>query len=234
MPKVRFRDAIGQDPENGDLFQLLASSQFHQVDGEQRAIQSIDQSIRLVPENAEAFALKAHILVALKKPADALKAADQAVGLDPYLSMAFTAKTLCLLSLSRWRDAEESARHALSLDPDDVIAANFLAQALRLQNKMRENAGADSLRVRRKDPRIRLLIQMLAGPLSRMVIASKPKALFRGAAPRPERSQCPRRHAGSFQGSISFYRAYLSYCLYVQRLSERFQFAVIIGLFRIY
>lgn len=225
-----FREAIGVDPENSSLYILLAQAQLQQDRGEKRAVDTIEHAIRLNPQNDEAFALKAHILVSLKKPAEGLKAAEIAVGLDPNSSMAFTAKTIALLSLSRWAEAEAAARRALSIDPDDVTASNLLAQALRLQNKMQENA--DQIRYSlEKDPE-NSFTHANAGwsALQSGDRVTAENHFAEALRLDPSDSNARAGMLESFKARSAFYRAYLAYCFFMQRFAEKYQFAIVIGL----
>jgi tetratricopeptide (TPR) repeat protein len=133
--------------------------------------------------------------------------------------------------LEHWPDAERSARMALALDADNTTAANQLAQALRLQNKMAENAGhiAGMLARDPEDPYTHANAGWSALQRGDHRVA---EAHFREALRHdPDFESAREGLMNSFRARSPIYRAYLSYCFAMQRLSARSRWAVIIGLY---
>lgn len=227
----KLREALQANPLDGALLHHLAVCQYLQDDGAQRALVTVRDAIAGDPNISAHHALHARVLADLKRSDEAREAAATAVALDPHDPGAHNAMTYVLLRDGKWADAEASARRALALDADDEDAANHLATALRLQNKMDENAaqirgmlerdpenshthasaGWSALQTGRRDDAERHFLEALR------------------LAPANELARDGLLEA--FKGRSPVYRAYLSWCFFMQRLGPGRQWAVIIGLY---
>jgi tetratricopeptide (TPR) repeat protein len=227
--ELAFKEALAQEPNDAFALHQLAACQFHQTGRQREALATVDAAIAAEPNSTDHHILRSFILSQLRRPKEGLEAARMAVGLDPNHSGAFTAMAQAHLHLENWADAESAARKALNLDADNSGAANQLAQALRLQNKLAENASH------------------LAGMLARDPADPHTHSNAGWAAlQRGERRQAevhfrealrlspgfePAREGllSSFRARSPLYRAYLKYCFAMQRLGRGSQWAVIIG-----
>jgi tetratricopeptide (TPR) repeat protein len=225
-----FREALAQEPHNAFVLHQLALCQL-QLKQSRESLETIGQAIAQEPEEADHFVLQSFILSEADRPKEALGAARTALGLDPHHSGAFTAEAQAHLGLTDWPAAERAARQALALDPDLAIAANQLAHALRLQNKMDENA------------------EQIAGMLARdpedadTHAAAGWSALQRGRHRdaethfrealriEPDHASAREGMLNSFRARSRFYRGYLAYVFWMQRLGTKTRWAVVIGLY---
>jgi len=226
-----FREGLAQEPNDAFALHHLASCQFHMAGRQRDALTTIDSAISLEPNQPDHHILRAFILCVLDRPKDALAATVIALQLAPTSDAAFTAEAQAHLQLSHWADAERAARQALALDADNSSAANQLAQALRLQNKMDENAGhlAGMLARDPGDP----YTHANAG------WAALQSGDHRGAETHfrealrlnPNFESAREGLLNSFRARSPLYRGYLKYCFAMQRLSSGARWAVIIGLY---
>ncbi|MDD5351384.1 MAG: tetratricopeptide repeat protein [Chthoniobacteraceae bacterium] len=226
-----FREALAQDPRDAATFHHLADSIF-QIDGrEAEALAPVNEAIALEPNEAAHHALKAFILCSIERPKEALGEARTAVELEPDNAFPFVAEAQTFLCLERWADAEQSARHALVLDPDHIPAANLLAKALRMQNKLGESE------------------EQIAGMLARAPENAYTHAnagwtsLQNGDRRKAEEHfleslrldpGCDTAREGllqSFRARSPFYRAYLNYCYQMQRFSGKTRWAIVLGIY---
>lgn len=124
-----------------------------------------------------------------------------------------------------------SARHALSIDADNTLAANQLAQALRLQNKLAENAEHLAGMLAR-DPEDAFTHANAGWAALQRGQHREAETHFREALRLdPEFDYAREGLLNSFRARSPFYRAYLQYCFWMQRLSGGSRWAVVLGLY---
>ncbi len=224
-----FREALSQDPNDPGVLAKLAVCELQQQ-RPKAAFETVQRAIGLLPEAAHLHALKAFVEVELNKPAEALKSAAQALELDPESDEAFTAQASAYLRRQEWAKAEVSSRTALEINPDNASAANQLAHALRLQNRLSESAD-------------QIAYMLAQDPEDADTHSSAGwTALQRGEREEAERHflEALRLEPGSegareglketFRAKSPIYRAYLNYCFFMQRFTAGKQWLILIGL----
>lgn len=229
--ETAFKEALAQEPNDAFALHHLAVCQFHQADRRKEALQTIDNAIAIEPNDADHFTLRSFILSMLDRPKEALAAAQVAHQLAPYSDTAFTAEAQAYLQLEEWAQAEASARQALAIDADNSAAANQLAQALRLQNKMAENEEhlAGLLTRDPEDPYTHANAGWMA--LQKGDHRQAEQHFREALRLDPEFASAREGLLNSFRARSPIYRAYLRYCFAMQRLSAGSRWAVIIGLY---
>ncbi len=226
-----FKEALAQEPNDAFALHQLAACQLHQPQRQRDALATIDRAIAVEPNDADHHVIRSYILSVLDRPKEGRTAAQTALGLDPHHAGAFTAEAQAHLQMEQWPRAEQSARQALALDADNSAAANQLAQALRLQNKNAENAAhlAGMLTRDPEDPFTHANAGWAALQRGEHRAA---EVHFREALRLdPDFESAREGLFNSFRARSPIYRAYLSYCFFMQRLSAGSRWAVIIGLY---
>lgn len=224
-----FRDSLAQEPQDADALYCLAICEANQ-DRPKLALETIGRAIALEPEVAALHAFRALVLVDLKRSSDAEKSAAEALRLDPDSDFAWTSQAAVHLSLNEWVKGEQAARKALELNTDNPTAANQLAHALRLQNRLGESAEQTAF----------MLDQNPENPHTRVTAGwtDLQRGDFRSAeahfleALRLDASNEAAREGlkEAFRARSPFYRAYLSYSFFLQRFTAGKQWLIIIGL----
>ncbi len=184
-------------------------------------MQSIDRALAIEPNESGYHGMRAFILNALDRKADALKAADAGIELDPHSSFVFTARAQVLLHMEKWRDAEAAARQALALDADNSSAANQLAQALRLQNKMTENAGQIAGMLARDPEDASTHCSAGWAALQRGERRVAEQHFMEALRLDPESEYARQGLLNSFRARSPFYRAYLAYSFWMEKMGRR-------------
>jgi tetratricopeptide (TPR) repeat protein len=226
-----FKEALSQEPNDAFALHQLAACQFHQRGRQREALPTIDSAIAIEPNATDHHILRSFILSHLNRAKEGLDAAQLALALDPHHSGAFTASAQAHLHLENWAAAEDAARDALALDADNVASANQLAQALRLQNKLAENAShlAGMLARDPEDPYTHANAGWAALQRGERRAA---ETHFREALRlRPGFESAREGLLTSFRARSPLYRAYLRYCFAMQRLKAGSRWAVVIGLY---
>jgi tetratricopeptide (TPR) repeat protein len=229
-----FYSVLAREPDNDFVYGRLALCQMSQPGKKRRALDTIAEAIRLRADEPFYHSVKAIILGELHRGKEALEAADVAVRLNPEDTFALSAKANAYCAMDRWAEAEEWSRHALALDGDNAMAANILAHTLRLQGKRQLNAEAVE-RLLAADPEDSFA-HVNAG-WTALQAKDQPRAEqhFREALRLdPESDMAREGLLESFRARSWFYRAYLSYCFFMQRYTEGKQWMIFIGAFVVY
>jgi Tfp pilus assembly protein PilF len=229
--EIALKEALAQEPNDAFALHQLAVCQFHQTDKRREALETIGRALALDPNSSEHHILKSFILSGLSRSKEALTSARDALALDPYESGAFAAEAQAHLQMEHWADAERAAREALALDADSSVAANQLAQALRLQNKLAENTEHLSGMLAR-DPEDPFTHANAGWTALQRGGHREAEEHFREALRLdPDFDYAREGLLNSFRARSPLYRAYLQYCFLMQRLSGGTRWAVIIGLY---
>ena len=226
-----YREALAQEPNDAFALQHLASCLLHLPQRQVEALTTIDRAIAIEPNEAGHHVLRSFILTGAGEPKHGLAAAQTALGLDPHHTWAFTAEAQAHLLTEQWPLAEASALQALALDAENSTAANQLAQALRLQNKLGENA-AHLAGMLARDPENPFTHSNAGWAALQRGERREAETHFREAL-RLDPDFEPARDGllTSFRARSPIYRTYLRYCFFMQRLSAKSRWAVILGLY---
>jgi hypothetical protein len=167
----------------------------------------------------------------LDRPKEAIEATQMALAFDPNDSLAHTAEAQAHLQMENWPLAERSARQALALDADNSGAANQLAQALRLQNKLDENA-AHLAGMLARDPEDAFTHANAGWAALQRGLHRDAELHFREALRLdPDFEYAREGLLTSFRARSWLYRGYLRYTFAMARLNRKSRWAVIIGLY---
>lgn len=224
-----FREALGIDPNDPFVLSRLALCELNQYRAAD-ALGTIDRAISLAPEVAYLHALKAIIQVEMRKPADALRSVQAALELDPECEDAFVAKAAAHLRRNEWKEAESAARQALEINPDHPGAANQLAHALRLQNRLHESQDQIAYMLS-QDPED-ADTHAAAGwtALQRGDRRQAETHFLEALRLEPGNESAQEGLKEAFRARSPIYRAYLNYCFFMQRFTEGRQWMIFIGL----
>ncbi|EDY17880.1 TPR repeat-containing protein [Chthoniobacter flavus Ellin428] len=226
-----FKEALAQEPNDAFALHQLAGCQWRIAEARREALQTIDQAIAIEPNGAEHHVLRAFILCALDRPKEALLSTQMALSLDPNDSYAHTAEAQAYLQMENWPLAERSAREALALDADNSGAANQLAQALRLQNKLAENA-AHLAGMLARDPEDAFTHANAGWAALQRGEHRAAEVHFREALRLdPDFDYAREGLLSSFRARSPLYRGYLKYCFAMARLNRGARWAVILGFY---
>lgn len=225
-----FREALASDPDDPLALYHLAVCESHQ-DRDRQALGTIERALALAPETADFHALRALILIDLRRVDDSLKASTEALRLEPDSDFALTARAQAFLSRNEWASAELAARKALEYNPENSFAANQLTNALRAQNRLAESAQQSDYMLA-QDPES-----------AHNHISAGWLALQRGDNRKAEehflealRLEANNEYARAglkeaFKARSPLYRKYLDFCFFMQRFTRGKQWLVFIGLY---
>ncbi|MCU0796133.1 MAG: tetratricopeptide repeat protein [Akkermansiaceae bacterium] len=237
----RFPEAIAAlhqhlvaDPDDFQGHFELAVTRLMEGEDHRTALLDIDRAIAQEPEVAIAHAVKSQILNRLERHAEALSIADDAIALDPELDAAWFSRALALFELRRLPEAEDAARKALELDPDDADSSNLLSTILRIAGKV-DQAQSEIGRQLAKDPENAWTFANAGWAALQAGDRHKAEELFREAL----RLDASMEHARlglleAFKSKSALYRLHLRWVFFLQRHSEKNQWAIVIGIYLAY
>lgn len=229
-----FYSVLAREPENDFVLGRLSLCQMHQPGKKKVALESVDAAIRLRADEPFYHSLRSLILSDLHRGREALAAVDRALALDPSDSFTLAAKAAAYCSMERWAEGEEWSRRALAVDPDHAMASNLLAHTLRLQGKSELNAAAVA-RLLEADPEDSFAHVNAGWSALHRGDRSQAETHFREALRLDPDSDAAREGLiESFRARSIFYRAYLSYCFFMQRFTGGKQWLIIIGFYLVY
>ncbi len=227
----RFKDALASEPDSDALLGLLAHAVQSQDGREKDALEIIDRAIGVEPNEADHHTMRAFILNSLTRPKDALTAAKVAQSLEPYSEQALAAQSQSYILMKDWPDAERAAREALAIEPEYSMAANLLAEALRNQGRDVENR-AQIAGMLERDPENAYTHHSAGWAALQRGDHRAAETHFREALRlSPDMEGARQGLLASFRSRSPFYSGYLRYCLWMGRLKEKAQWAIILGVY---
>ena len=227
----RFKEALASEPNSDALLGLLAHAVHSQDGREKDALEIIGRAIAVEPNDGGHHTMRAFILNSIERPRDGLAAAKLAQSLEPHSEQALAAQSQSYILLKDWPDAERTARAALAIDPEYSMAANLLAEALRNQGRDVENR-AQIAGMLERDPENAYTHHSAGWAALQRGDHRAAETHFREALRlSPEMEGARQGLLASFRSRSPFYSGYLRYCLWMARLKEKSQWAVIIGVY---
>lgn len=221
-------EVISEDPECDEAYFQKAWVFLDMKNRKKEALVAINHAIAIDPEFATYTASKSIILSQLDREKEALTVARSAIEQDSDISLAWVAQATAHGGMNQWAKAETSIRKALELNPDDTTASNLLSVYLRMQGKL-ETTEAE-IQQRLSENAEDDFTHANAGWL----------ALQQGDYAKAEthcmealRIDSTSEYARSgllevYKARSWFYRLYLRWVFFIQKFSEKSQFAIII------
>jgi tetratricopeptide (TPR) repeat protein len=222
--------ALAAQPDDPSALALLALSRTDQQKND-GALTAARTAIGLAPDDAYLHYVHAFVLHRLDRDTEAHAAAQEALRLDPEEAENFSLLASIELARRNWPAALASAEQALALNPEHVNAANLRAMALvRLGRKEEATATVDHALHRAPDNAFSHANQGW-------------NCLHRND---PRRAQDHFREALRLDPNLDYaregmlealkarnpiYRGMLAYFLWIGALSEKLQWAFILGLY---
>lgn len=223
------KNLLATDAHNPHLQAMLAETLLMQEKTEP-AMQVIDMAIGSAPDEAYLFFVKARILANQEKYKEAEEMLATAVGLDPDEAGYFAYAAQIKLIRKKYEEALEQADQALALDPEHVLALNARSTALQKLNRKEESFQTIEGALREAPNNAYTHANYGWGLLEQ---GDHRKALehFREslkANPDNEYAQAGLLEAIKAKNPI--YRAFLKYGFFMNNLTAKYQWAVIIGI----
>jgi tetratricopeptide (TPR) repeat protein len=150
LAEQELRQALGEEPNDPSAHALLAMCLSRRKD-HAGAVDTAERAVGLAPDLPLAHYAMAHALHAADRETEAAIAVDQAINLDPLNSSYYGLQASIRFARRDWAGALESADAGLRLDPQDDACTNLRAMAL-VQLGRRDEAGAAIQGALERDP----------------------------------------------------------------------------------
>lgn len=123
-----FSTAIELNPTYGDAYRLRAVA-FLGMQQSERAMEDIQEDLRLRPENAATRATYGDVLREMQQHAEAYREYERALELDPQCFSAFIGRAHCHYDDGDWRNAIADFRRGISLGSKNEDVRVYLGKA---------------------------------------------------------------------------------------------------------
>jgi len=156
---IEFRNAIQIDPRFGDARKQLAESYLYVGDG-RAALEEYVRAADLLPDDAVVQLKAGNLLLAARKPEDAMARADAVLRAHPDNVDALVLRGSALAGLSSYDDALTAIEQAIKIDPDrGATYTNLgLVELARGRRDEAEAALSKAVALSPKEPRARLAL----------------------------------------------------------------------------
>ncbi|MEM7808818.1 MAG: tetratricopeptide repeat protein [Planctomycetota bacterium] len=235
MQQRRLDDAIEQlklelskNPDSSVAHGLMALCLLDKGDTD-AALREANLAIQADPDEAFSYHILSRVRTRRDEDIEAETAAREALRLDPYQSGYYADLANSLIGQERWAEALEAADEGLSVDPDDWGCRNLRATVL-TQLGRRDEADATLRGALERDPddshtHANLGWTQLHKKQHKLALESFREALRLD----PTNQWAKAGMVEALKAKNPFYRVFLSYMLWMSRLSDKAQWAVIIG-----
>jgi tetratricopeptide (TPR) repeat protein len=230
LAEKELRRVLAEDPELA-IGHVLLSDALGALHRAEEALAEADRAVGLMPDWGLCHYIRARALDRLDRLDDAKAAARQAIQLDPEDADFHATHAGILYQQRRWGEALEAAESGLSHDPENVDCINFRGLALTKLGRRGEaqETLTDALSL---DPENALSHGVRGWTC---LESDEPQAAlehFRTAlAIDPNLEMAQQGMVEALKARYLVYRLLLQYFLWMQRLSGRAQWAILIGLF---
>ena len=224
------KDLLREDSGNIDCLYMLAEVNLQQ-DKFDAASNLIDSAIALSPDSPHLFYLKSRISIQLDNYNDAEKWISQAIELNPYDDDFFALYANIKLTRKQYSEALEYANQALEIDAENVLALNTRSTALLKLGKKEESFSTIEGALR-EDPNNAYTHANYGWGLLEKGDHKKALEHFKEALktdPNFEYAQAGMLEALKAKNPV--YRGFLKYAFWMNNLTAKYQWGVILGLY---
>ncbi|MEZ4686332.1 MAG: tetratricopeptide repeat protein [Bacteroidia bacterium] len=223
-------EALAMAPDNPLVLSPAAETKI-QLDDGKTALELVESAIGLMPDEDGFHYLKARALLELDRYDDAETSLREAINLDPEDADYFALWAAIKLQRKQYKKALEYANKALALEPDNMLGLNTRSQAqLKLNDK--EGAFATLKGALHEDPNNPYTHANLGW--SKLESGDHKAAMehFREALKINPNFQMARAGmAQALKARYLPYRLFLKYGFFMGKLTEKYQWFVIIGFY---
>lgn len=223
-----FRQAIALDSGDAYPHAMLALTLSEQ-ERYREAEQEVGEALKLDPGHPFVHYVRAHLLFDRDHYPEAEAAVAEAIQLDPEDADYRALHAQILLARKKWNEALAAAEHGLSLNPEHVGCTNLRAMAL-VQLGRKEEAGATIDRALARNPENSVTHANQGWALLHAGDHQKALEHFRESLRLdPENEWARQGTLEALKAKNFLYALMLKYFLWMNRLSDKAQWAVIIG-----
>lgn len=224
------QDLLRNDPDDAVVLSFLAEVKL-QADDYPTAHHFIDQSLAITPNNPALHHLKARILIQENRFNEAIDFIEEAIQLDPEDADFHALKALILLQQKKFQESLDAADQALELDAENLLALNMRTTALQKLDR-KEDAFITIEGALKEDPNNSFTHSNYGWNLLEAGDHKKALEHFRQALQNdPGNVYAQQGMVEAIKAANPLYRLFLKYSFFMNNLTSKYQWGVIIGFF---
>lgn len=228
--EVLIKDMLSLDASDIYLLSLLAEVSL-QLDKVDVAKTAVDRAIASEPDNSYLFYLKSRVCLSEDDFQGAERYVKQAISLDPSDADCFALLAAIQLSRKQYDEALQSADKALELDPENLFALNTRSNTL-IKLKRPEESFATIEGALREDPNNYYTHANYGWSLLENGDYKTARKHFKEALlNNPNYQYAQTGMSEAIKAGNPIYRLFLKYSFFMQNLTSKYQWGVIIGFF---
>lgn len=223
-------DLLAANPNDTTALSLLAELKLQQ-DEYPQAMQLMENAIGVEPDNAYLYYMKSRIEIHLNDFSAAQDSIELAISLDPYDADYIALKANIDLSRKKYQEALNTANNALEIDPENILALNVRSTSLLKLNKTEESFETIKGALR-EDPTNAFTHANYGWSL--LEKGNHQKALEHFSESLKNDPNFEYAQAGVIQSLKAknwLYRQFLKYSFWMNNLSSKYQWGVILGFY---
>lgn len=224
---------LGQDPNSVEALGLLARCQI-KLDKNEEALKTIQQALSLSPDDDRLIFQHARVLYLMDRYEEAIQKMESAIRINPAEAIYFGLLADIKLHMKKYQEALDYADQGLALDPEDSFCLNTRASAL-IKLK-RPNDAFDTIATSlENDPENSFTHTNLGW--SKLETGQHKAALehFREALRlNPNNDYAQAGMVEAIKAKNIFYRLFLKYVFWMNRMSAKYQWGFIIGIYLLF
>lgn len=230
LAERELQQALASSPNNSDAHALLGLCLSHR-EAWPEATSAVEQAIHLAPDESFPHYARAAVMNQRQRFPEAEASVREALALNPFDVHLFAMLSQILFNQRRWQDALQAAQQGLAIDAESADCTNLRAMALvKLGRKMQASEAIESALERNPED----ADTHANMGWTRVEQGRYDDALhhFREALRlEPENEWARRGIIEALKAKNPIYRVMLNYFLWMNRLSHKYQWVIIIGLY---
>ncbi len=227
------RQLLGQQPDHLEALVLLASCEVS-LDKKEEALATIRRALALNPDNDYLRFRYAHILYLCEQEEEAVKQLEEAIQMNPTEAAYFGLLAELLLHMKKYEEALANANRGLELDPENSFCLNVRASAL-MKLKQTDAAFETLFASLNKDPENSYTHANYGWSKLEKGDHKEAKEHFREALRLdPNNAYARNGMVEAIKAKNLFYRLFLRYVFWMNRMSAKYQWGFIIGIYLLF
>ncbi len=228
-----FQKALAQNPENPTTYALFAECLI-QLDQGEKALEMAQQALNLDAGNPFHFSVLAKAFLIQEDYKSAREAIDKAIEIEPFDAHYYQLRGHIAFNQKDWEFALVNAEKSLEVDPENVNAINLRSLTLVRLNRRDEAAETADFALQKQPENPYAHANKGWAELNRGNHEEAQKHFREALRLAPMNDMARMGLKESIKAKNPIYRLILNYFLWMGRMSERNQWAFLIGLYVVY
>jgi tetratricopeptide (TPR) repeat protein len=227
------RKAIANDPEDGEAYLLLAICKLNDKKFAE-GLELAERAVSLSPSDPMAYLVLGRACFYNKNMAKARTAIEEGLRLAPFVPDFFQLRAEMAFFEENWQQALEETEHGLELDPEDVALVNLRAQALVKLNRKADAAATLDYALYKAPENSDSHANKGWLAIEQDHYDEAVRHFLESLRLEPDNDYARHGLKEAIKGKNLLYRGILKYFLWMNKLQQQGQWAVVIGAYVLY